>query len=127
MTRYSYYHLSTEHPPIYFNNIEVKKVNDHKDLGLVLESKLSFTKHINDKIAIAQKGIGIIRHLAAYLTLKSRDQIYKMHLRPYLDYSDIIYHIPIISNEFDSSLTLNYQMNLIERTQYQADLAVSGT
>ena len=124
---FSFKNISPEHPPIYFNNTEVKKVNDHKHLGLILDSKLSFTKHINEKIAIARRGIGIIRHLAPYLPLKSRDQIYKMHVRPHLDYCDIIYHIPVISNEFDSSLTLNYQMNAIERTQYQAALAVSGT
>ena len=49
-----------------------------------------------------------------------------MHVRPHLDYCDIIYHIPVISNEFDSTLTLNHQMNALERTQYQAALAVSG-
>ena len=50
-----------------------------------------------------------------------------MYVRPHLDYCDIIYHIPVIKNDFDSSLTLNYQMNALERTQYQAALAVSGT
>ena len=49
-----------------------------------------------------------------------------MHVRPHLDYCDIIYHIPIITNDFDSSQTLNFQMNALERTQYQAALAVSG-
>ena len=50
-----------------------------------------------------------------------------MYVRPHLDYCDIIYHIPVIKNDFDSSLTLNYQMNALERTQYQAALAVSVT
>ena len=49
-----------------------------------------------------------------------------MYIRPHLDYCDIIYHIPAIKNDFDSSLTLNYQMNALERTQYRASLAVSG-
>ena len=49
-----------------------------------------------------------------------------MHVRPHLDCCDKIYHIPVISNDFDSSLTLNYQMNALERAQYQATLAVSG-
>ena len=68
----------------------------------------------------------MIKNLAPYLPLKSRDQIYKMHVRPHLDYCDIIYHIPAITNEFDSSLTLNYEMNALERTQYKAALAISG-
>ena len=120
---------SPSHPPIYFNNIEVKKVNDHKHLGLVLDSKLSFAKHISEKILIARKGIGIIKHLAPYLPLKSRDQIFKMHVRPHLDYCDAIYHIPAKTREIDEgdpSYTLNYQMLSLERTQYQAALAVSG-
>ena len=82
--------------------------------------------HINKRIVTARKGIGAILHLAPYLPLKSCDQIYKMHVRPHLDYCDIIYHIPVIPNEFDSSQSLNYQMNALERTQYIAALAVSG-
>ena len=83
-------------------------------------------KHINEKISQARKGIGIIKHLASYLPLKSRDQIYKMHVRPHLDFCDIIFHSPVITSDYDSSLTLNYQMNALEQTQYQAALAVSG-
>ena len=123
---FSHKRQSPDHPPLYFNNIEVKRVRDHKHLGLILDSKLSFVGHTNEKITIARKGIGVIKHLATYLPLKSCDQIYKMHVRPHLDYCDIINHIPTISNDFDSSQTLNYQMNALERTQYQAALAVSG-
>ena len=49
-----------------------------------------------------------------------------MHVRPHLDYCDSVYHIPVKTNEFDSRLTLNYQMDAIERTQYSAALAVTG-
>ena len=84
---------SPGHPPIYFNDIEVKRVSDHKHLGLNFDPKLSFIKHISEKIGIARKGIGIIKHLAPYLPLKSRDQIFKMHVRPHLDYCDIMYQI----------------------------------
>ena len=41
----------------------------------------------------------------------------------------MIYHIPIKTREnddFGTSRTLNYQMQLLESTQYQAALAVSG-
>ena len=75
------------HPPLKFNNIEVKRVTEHKHQ--------TFLKHITEKVGIARKGIGIIKHLAPYLPVKSRDQIFKMHVRPHLDYCDMIYHIPI--------------------------------
>ena len=120
---------SSVHPPIFFNNVEVKRVDNHKHLGLILDPRLTFSQHLTEKIATARKGIGIIKHLFSYLPLKSRDQIFKMHIRPHLDYCDFIYHIPIKSREtsdFDISRTLNYQMNRLESIQYQAALAVSG-
>ena len=52
-----------------------------------------------------------------------------MHVRPDLDYCDVIYHIPVKTREmsnFDCSRTLQYSMKLLESTQYQAALAVSG-
>ena len=107
------------HPPIYFGVTEVKRVSDHKHLGLILDSKLSFVKHISEKLSTARKGIGIIKHLAPYLPLKSRDQIYKMHVRPHLDYCDIIYHTPaktIEISDSESSRTLTSQMKTLERT-----------
>ena len=52
---FSHKNLCPEHPPIYFNNTEVKRVNDHKHLGIVLDSKLSFTKHINEKLQLHEK------------------------------------------------------------------------
>ena len=52
---FSYKNISPQHPPIYFNNTEVKRVDDHKHLGLVLDSKLSFTKHINEKLQLHGK------------------------------------------------------------------------
>ena len=121
---------NVEHPPIYFNNIQVKRVTDHKHLGLIFDPKLSFTKHINEEISTARKGIGIIKHLAPYLPLKSRDEIFKTRVRSHLDYCDAIYHVPVKTREtvdFDYTLTLHYLMNLLESTQYQAALAVSGT
>ena len=54
--------LRVDHPPLHFNNIEVKKVTDHKHLGLTLDSKLSFVKHITEKIGNGSEGIGIIKH-----------------------------------------------------------------
>ena len=34
------------HPPLYFNDQIVASVNDHKHLGIVLDCKLTFAKHV---------------------------------------------------------------------------------
>ena len=46
---------SPNHPQLIFNGIAVVKVNDQKHLDLILDSRLSFEKHINEKIIKAKK------------------------------------------------------------------------
>ena len=115
------------HPEIYFNGVEVKTAKSHKYLGLILDSKLTFVSHINGKISKARKGLGLIKSLSHFLSIKTPDQIFKMYIRPHLDFYVVIYHKPCITNPFDSSLNLNYLMNTLERIQYHAALAITGT
>ena len=112
------------HPQIVFNETVVGKMNEQKHLGLVLDSNLSFEKHLNEKIMKAKKNIGIIKHLSRFLPLKTLDQMYKALVRSHLDYCDIIYHIPSKQDQF--GVTLNSLMEKVERIQYQAALAVTG-
>ena len=53
---------SPNHPQIVFNGTVVAKTNEQKHLGLILDSKLSFEKHLYEKIIKAKKNIGIIKH-----------------------------------------------------------------
>ena len=62
-----------------------------------------------------QSGIGIIRFLSKYASRDILDQMYKLFVRPHLDYGDIIY--------YDQSMPLSRKL---ESTQYQAALAVSA-
>ena len=119
-------HAHVQHPPLFFNNIMVKQVSQHNHLGLTLDSKLTFANHISEKISKAPKGIGVIKYLSSYVPVKTLDQIYKMYVRPHLDFCDVIYHIPEIDSLFYSSSRLSYWMNRIENLQYQAALAITG-
>ena len=114
------------HPAIYFNDVKVMMVTEHKHLGLTLDSKLTFASYIDEKLKKARKGLGIIKSLSRYLSVTTLQQIYKMHVRPHLDFCDVIYHIPCIANPFDSSLNLNFLMNSLERIQYHSALAITG-
>ena len=59
-----------------------------------LDEKLNFNHHINEKIAKANKGVGLIGKLAHVLPRQSLITIYKSLIRPHLDYGDIIYDQP---------------------------------
>ena len=82
--------------------------------------------HFNEQMAIANKDIGLIKFLSSYCPIKTLDQIYKMYVRPHLDYCDIIYNNPFIVNKFDSQITLSTYIERLEKVQYQAALAVTG-
>ena len=115
--------VDQNHSPVFFNT---GSASDYKHLGIILDCKLLFTKHRREKVAKARKGVGIIRHLSSHVPLDSLDQLYKLFVRPHFGYCDIIYHVPVITNPFDSSVSLKYSVQSIESTQYQAALAVSG-
>ena len=99
-------------------------MNEQKHLGLVLDSKLSFEKHLNEKIIKANKNLGIIKHLPRFLPLRTLDQMFKVLVRSHLDYCHIIYHVPSKQDQF--GVTLSYLMEKVERIQYQAALAITG-
>ena len=117
---------SVPHPPLYFNNIVVLRNEAHKHLGIILDSKLTFSNHIIEKIKIANKHIGMLRYISRYLPLSTLTQMYKMFVRPHLDYGDVIYHIPHPISLFDSSMNLHPLMEGIEKVQYHAALAITG-
>ena len=53
--------------------------------------------------------------------------MYKIFIRPHFDYCDASYHTPHLTNPFESSITVNALMERVEKIQYQAALAVTGT
>ena len=54
--------IEIDHPHLFFNGIPVIKVNDHKHLGIILDSKLSFTPYIKLVFSKERKGIGLLKH-----------------------------------------------------------------
>ena len=117
---------SPNHPKLIFNGTDVAKVNEQKHLGLILDSRLTFERHITEKIIKAKKNLGIIKYLSNFLPIKTLDQMYKPLVRSHLDYCDITYHIPSHQNQAPLGVTLNSLMEKVERIQYQAALAISG-
>ena len=118
--------VQLDHPEIYFNDIQVSSVDEHKHLGIILDKKLTFSSHIKELLGKANKGIGMIKLLSRYLPRPSLDQIYKLHVRSHFDYCDIIYHVPPVDNPYSHEYTQNLLMNRLESMQYNAALAITG-
>ena len=85
-------------------------------MGLVLDNKLTFKKHVKDKLNKAYFGVGKIKRLRDILPRDSLVTIHKSFIRPHLDYGDVIYDIP--NNDLFS--------DMIEQLQYKACLAIAG-
>ena len=79
------------HPPVTFNNNTITKCPHQKHLGVALDSKLNVIIHIEQKTKNCNKIIARIRRLSTSLPRKFFFTIYKLFLRPHLDYGDILY------------------------------------
>ena len=104
------------HPQVFFNEVPVERSVSQKHLGLHLDQKLDFSKHSNEKISKAQKGISVIKLLDNILSRNALLTIYKSFVRPHLDYSDIVYDQP--KNQSFSKK--------IEAVQYNVALAITN-
>ena len=49
-----------EHPDLTFNGIPIASKPFTKHLGVYLDSRLNFSKHIKEKVAVAMKGISLL-------------------------------------------------------------------
>ena len=104
-----------DHLELNFNGIPIAREPFTKHLGVYLDSRLNFSKHIKEQILKAMKGVSLLKFLSKYVDRNVLDLSYKMYVRPHLDYGDVILH--------NQRMDL---MELVERVQYKAAFFVSG-
>ena len=78
------------HSSLKFNNNDLSKCSHQKYLGIVLDSKLDFNIHIEQKIKRCNKIIRFMGRLLILLPRKSLLTVYKSFVRPRLDCRDIL-------------------------------------
>ena len=93
--------VKPNHPPIYFNGKAVVAKTEQKHLGFILDEQLNFNAHLKEVIEKANRGIGVIKFVFRYVTRDVLDQMYKLYVRPHLDYGDVLYH------QYDPNLSLS--------------------
>ena len=71
--------------------IPIEKVESEKDLGVIIDNKLTFTKHINSKIKIANRNLGLIFRTYTYIDQDIFLNLFKSLARPHLEYASTVW------------------------------------
>ena len=104
------------HTPLTFNNSIVYQATSQKHLGIILDNRLSFEKHLRLVFNKINRTIGLLRKLQYLIPRSALLTIYKTFVRPNLDYGDIIY---------EKAYNSSFQQK-IESVQHNACLTITG-
>ena len=67
----------------------VQKVDIYKDLGVLLDSHLTFKDHLEDKINKAYRIIALIKRNFINVDAKTFTLLYKALVRPHIEYANV--------------------------------------
>ena len=90
--------------------------NSHKHLDDVLDNRLSFEHRLKIILNKTNGTVGLLRKLQNILPRSALLTIYKMFIRPHLDYGEIIY---------DQAYNASFHQ-ILKLLQYNACLAIAG-
>ena len=94
---------NTTHPPLVFHNAIVSQINSQNHLGVTLDLKLTFEEHLLNVFKKINRTIGFLPKLQSLLQTITLVTIYKVFVRPHLDYGDILYN-QAFNNSFHDRL-----------------------
>ena len=84
--------------------IKLKKSEEDKDLGITIDSRLTFEQHIISKVNKANSLLGLISRTFEYKNPKTMVTLYKSIVRPHLEFANQIWapylvkHVTLIEN-----------------------------
>ena len=106
---------NVNNPKLYFNQVPVTFVDEHKHLELTFSRDGKWHAHINNILTSASKMLGVMRSLKFKLNHKTLNQLYFSYLRPLVEYASVVW----------DGCTM-YEKEQLERFQYEAARIVTG-
>ena len=103
------------HPDLFLNDTKLTEVNNHKHLGLTISNNMTWSSHINEILAKAEKRLSMMRRSKHILPRSCLDKLYKSMILPLLDYCYVIY----------DSCTM-YESEQLDKLQRKASLLCTG-
>ena len=73
--------------------IELEKVKKEKDLVVIIDQNLTFRDHINSKVNIANRNLGIIFRTFTYIDEEMFLNLFKSIVRPHIEYATPIWSL----------------------------------
>ena len=98
----------------HLGNQILEHVFSEKDLGVTIDSELTFEEHIMNQIKKANSIVGLIKRSFVYLTPHLFKKLFTSFVRPHLEYGQVIW-----------SPKLRKHANLVENVQRRATKIVS--
>ena len=72
------------HPDLLLNDTKLTEVNNHKHLGLTICNNMTWSSHINEILAKAEKRLSMMRRSKHILPRRCLDNLYKSMILPLL-------------------------------------------
>ena len=94
---------------------EIEHVFMEKDLGITIDSELTFEEHISNKVRVANGIVGLMRRTFSYLDPSSFKKLFCAFVRPHLEYGQSVW-----------APFLQKNINSIENVQIRATKLVDG-
>ena len=70
---------------------EIAQTAEEKDLGVTMDDKMIFSRHIQIQVNKDNSAVGMIRHTFNHLDKESVPYLYKSLVRPHLEYDSVIW------------------------------------
>ena len=79
------------HPNLVFEGTNIENVQQHKHLGVIFTSDLSWSTHVNYIVAKSRKLVGILKCLQYKLNRRALESLYYSFIRPTLEYASAVW------------------------------------
>jgi len=80
-----------EFPSVHMNDVIIEKESSLSMLGVTIDNKLSYKKHINSIATSAAHKLGFLFRSKSYFTPSQRLTLYKSQIRPVLEYCSHVF------------------------------------
>jgi ribonuclease P/MRP protein subunit RPP40 len=74
------------------DDVPLESVSAVKDLGVLVDDKLSFSCHINSAVLKANRLLGLLKRCFGHMDKMTLTKLYKAIVRPHLEYANIVWH-----------------------------------